>query len=57
MTVFKALSITERKQKTPLTLLDFEEPHLAEGEFLVANVAVAQVTTTASATYPQMALG
>ncbi|TDL20446.1 GroES-like protein [Rickenella mellea] len=42
MPVFKALTITERKQKTPLTLFDFEEPQLGEGEFLVENVAVAQ---------------
>ncbi|KZT55735.1 GroES-like protein [Calocera cornea HHB12733] len=39
---FKALSITEHKQKTPLTLIDFEEPSLAEGEILIENAAVAQ---------------
>ncbi|TDL20447.1 GroES-like protein [Rickenella mellea] len=42
MPVFKALSITEHHQKTPLTLLDFEEPQLEDGEILVENVAVAQ---------------
>ncbi|TDL20448.1 GroES-like protein [Rickenella mellea] len=42
MTIFKALSITERRQKTPLTLLDFDEPELGNGEFLVENVAAAQ---------------
>ncbi|KZO93630.1 GroES-like protein [Calocera viscosa TUFC12733] len=39
---FKALSITEHHQKTPLTLLDFDEPELAEGEILIENAAVAQ---------------
>ncbi|KAF8582932.1 GroES-like protein [Ramaria rubella] len=42
MPIFKALSITEHKQKTPLTLLDYEEPTLGTGEILVENIAVAQ---------------
>jgi len=43
MPIFKALVITEHKQKTPLTIIDYEEPTLGEGEFLLENVAVAQV--------------
>ncbi|EJT98636.1 GroES-like protein [Dacryopinax primogenitus] len=39
---FIALSITEHHQKTPLTLLPFDEPQLGEGELLIANAAVAQ---------------
>ncbi|KZO93631.1 GroES-like protein [Calocera viscosa TUFC12733] len=39
---FKALSVTEHYQKTPLTLLDFDEPELAKGEILIENAAVAQ---------------
>ena len=46
MPVFKALSITEHHQKTPLTLLDYEEPTLKEGEFLLENAAVAQVSSS-----------
>ncbi|KZT55729.1 GroES-like protein [Calocera cornea HHB12733] len=42
---FKALSITEHQQKTPLTLLDYVEPELAEGEILIEAVAVAQNPT------------
>ena len=41
--IFKALSITERHQKTPLTFLDYDEPQLKDDEILVENVAVAQV--------------
>ena len=41
--IFKALSITEHKQKTPLTFLDFEEPELKDNELLVENSVAAQV--------------
>ncbi|KZS95260.1 GroES-like protein [Sistotremastrum niveocremeum HHB9708] len=40
--IFKALVVTERKQKTPLTLADYEEPTLSEGDLLLENVAAAQ---------------
>jgi hypothetical protein len=43
MPIFKALTINEPKQKTPLTLTDYEEPVLELDEILVENVAVAQV--------------
>jgi hypothetical protein len=43
MPVFKVLSITEHRQKTPLTLLDFKEPSIGSTELLIKNVAVAQV--------------
>jgi hypothetical protein len=43
MNVFKALVVAERKQKTPLTLVDFDPPVLKVDEILVSNEAVAQV--------------
>ncbi|KZS95295.1 GroES-like protein [Sistotremastrum niveocremeum HHB9708] len=39
---FKALVVTAKKQTTPLTLADYEEPSLSEGELLLENVAAAQ---------------
>lgn len=48
MPIFRALVVTERKQKTPLTFLDFEEPDVSEGEFLVENVAAAQASSASN---------
>ncbi|KAF8530064.1 GroES-like protein [Hysterangium stoloniferum] len=42
MPIFKALTIEVANQKTPLRLIDYEEPVLASDEILIQNVAVAQ---------------